>query len=51
MSVINFYYVADARISCLFELVSTRDLGVLNVKHIQVIARSQQQVIAHSQYF
>ena len=50
MSVINCYYVLDAP-TCLFELVSTHDLGVLHVNHLQVFSRSQQQVIAHSQYF
>jgi hypothetical protein len=51
MSVFNCYYVTDAPKSCLFELVSTRDHGVLHVKNLQVFSRSQQQVIAHSQYF
>ena len=41
MSIINCYYVTD--VIPLFKLVTTRDIRVLNVKHLQIPKTLSQQ--------
>ena len=50
MSFINCYYIIDG--ISLFELVSTRNSGGLNINNLQSpVILPQYQLMAHSQYF
>jgi hypothetical protein len=50
MSVIYCYYIKDVISLC--ELVGVSDFGGLNVNYLQISSElSEQQLIAHSQYF